>query len=104
MDTTAGVTCSAIATNALLASVTCCTAACGGFAPGPACCAYPNGVRLKPAATNNPPMNATAATTPTVIRVEKRDAIAKPNRVKGCPYYTTRRRQVSLPAAWVRDS
>src|SRR5450432_917275 len=46
-------------------------------------------------------MNAAAATTPTVSRVENRDAIANPNRVECYQYYTARRRQVSLPAARV---
>jgi hypothetical protein len=57
---------------------------------------------LKPPATTNPPMNATMAEAPpTASRVENRDAIANPDRVESCRYYTSCRRQVSLPAAQV---
>src|SRR5689334_5944269 len=75
METTAGVTCSAIETNALLASAIGFTSCTDGLAATVRDCAYPKRVRSKPDAKTIPLAKAITTAAPNRARASVRDDI-----------------------------
>src|ERR687895_975852 len=87
METTAGVTCSAIASNAEPKSASGLTSCADGRAAGRPCCAHPKRVRSDADANTRPHTNAVTTATPTRARASFDDIVLESGYEGSCSIY-----------------